>query len=69
MLTHLHSFDGANGEDPGGTLAEAINGSFCGTTPFGGTAKERSSKSLRLMAKEGDFQTRSVGSQPYYLES
>jgi uncharacterized repeat protein (TIGR03803 family) len=44
-LTTLHSFDGADGANPIGSLGQDTNGSFYGTTGFGGTSSaNRSSK-------------------------
>src|SRR6516165_9972058 len=37
-LTTLHSFDGADGANPIGSLGQDTNGSFYGTTGFGGTS-------------------------------
>jgi uncharacterized repeat protein (TIGR03803 family) len=35
-MTTLHSFNGTDGANPGGQLVQAFNGSFYGTTAFGG---------------------------------
>jgi uncharacterized repeat protein (TIGR03803 family) len=35
-LTTLHSFDGTDGQSPGGALAQATDGNFYGTTAYGG---------------------------------
>jgi len=37
VLTTLHSFDSTDGDDPSGGLVQATNGTFYGTTFFGGT--------------------------------
>ena len=36
-LTTLHSFDGADGFEPQGALVQTANGTFYGTTTYGGT--------------------------------